>query len=184
MKIHLLGPCGSGTSTLGRLLAQRRGWPWFDSDDFYWQPTDPPYTRKRRPAERLALLRRSVSGLESWVLSGSMLGWGDGLRELFDLVVYLDVGPEERERRLRLRERGRFGERIGPGGDMAGIHRNLIEYSARYESGGMDIRSRLSEGEWLKGARGRVLRLEGEMSLEEELAAVSAAIAEASLPGT
>jgi len=52
--VHITGASGSGTTTLGRALAERLGWMHLDTDDFYWLPTDPPY-REKRPAEtRLA----------------------------------------------------------------------------------------------------------------------------------
>ncbi len=31
----LMGVCGSGKTTVGRLLAQQQGWPFFDADDFH-----------------------------------------------------------------------------------------------------------------------------------------------------
>ena len=42
--IYLYGPSGAGTTTLGRALAGELGWTHMDSDDYYWEPTDPPYT--------------------------------------------------------------------------------------------------------------------------------------------
>jgi adenylate kinase family enzyme len=48
--IHITGASGSGTSTLGQALAESVGCPWLDADDFFWLPTDPPYTDKR-PAQ-------------------------------------------------------------------------------------------------------------------------------------
>jgi adenylate kinase family enzyme len=35
MKIHLLGPSGSGTSTLGKMIADKFNFAWFDADNFY-----------------------------------------------------------------------------------------------------------------------------------------------------
>ncbi len=61
MKIHLLGPSGSGTSTLGKALGDRLGRPWFDSDDFFWIPTDPPFTTKRPADERGRLLAATLA---------------------------------------------------------------------------------------------------------------------------
>lgn len=71
LKIYLLGPSGSGTSTLGREIADRMGIPWFDSDDFYWIATDPPFTVKREIEERKRCLKETLDGNVSWVLSGS-----------------------------------------------------------------------------------------------------------------
>ena len=54
--VHIYGPCGSGTSTLGREIGRRLGFRFLDTDDFFWMPTDPQYTQKRPLEERLALL--------------------------------------------------------------------------------------------------------------------------------
>jgi Adenylate kinase and related kinases len=168
MKIHLLGPSGSGTSTLGRLLAEAYGCPWLDSDDFFWIPTDPPFTTIRPKADRSALLAATLAGLDSWVLSGSAMGWADFIRDGLDLVVYKYVEPAERLRRLRAREAARFGDRIGPGGDMREKHLEFIAWAMRYEGGGMDLRSAASEAAWMEGLPCRILRLEGARSPEEE----------------
>ena len=37
--IHIYGASGSGTSTLGRALADALGLVLMDSDDYFWQPT-------------------------------------------------------------------------------------------------------------------------------------------------
>jgi adenylate kinase family enzyme len=34
-RIHLIGASGSGTTTLGRALAQRLGYPHFDTDHYF-----------------------------------------------------------------------------------------------------------------------------------------------------
>jgi len=173
MKIHLLGPCGSGTSTLGRLIARKYGYTWFDSDDFYWYKTDPPYTKKREMDDRVNLLHSTLGKHDSWVLSGSVLNWGNELRNVFDIVVYLYVEQEERIRRLEKRERENYGTRIDSGNDMGEIHKALIDYSKQYETGGMDIRSRMSELEWLKEAKGEIIRLEGSLTIEEKMEIVA-----------
>lgn len=47
MLIHIFGASGSGTSTLGRAVAAGLGWRFLDTDDFFWLPTDPPFTTPR-----------------------------------------------------------------------------------------------------------------------------------------
>jgi len=41
-RIHILGASGSGTTTLGRALAERLQYPHFETDDYFWLPTAPP----------------------------------------------------------------------------------------------------------------------------------------------
>lgn len=43
MHIHITGASGSGTTTLGRALAQALGWRYLDADRYYWLPTSPPF---------------------------------------------------------------------------------------------------------------------------------------------
>jgi adenylate kinase family enzyme len=77
MKIHLLGPSGSGTSSLGNLISQCYKVVHLDSDDLFWADTDIPYTQKRSAQERTQLLKSFIKENQHWVISGSALGWGD-----------------------------------------------------------------------------------------------------------
>lgn len=114
-RIHILGAAGAGTTSLGRALAERLNVAYFDSDDFYWQQTSEPFTVARLRDERTRLLLEQSSGLEGWVVSGSLCGWGDAMIPQFTHVVFLRVDPQIRLNRLRRREVQRYGERILPG---------------------------------------------------------------------
>ncbi len=46
-RVHITGAAGSGTTTLGKALAQRWRCRQFDTDDFLWEPGDPPYQAVR-----------------------------------------------------------------------------------------------------------------------------------------
>ena len=88
--VHIYGPCGSGTSTLGREIGRRLGFRFLDTDDFFWMPTDPPYTQKRPLEERLALLEEELDKPGDVVLSGALIPWGNPLIPRFTLVVRLE----------------------------------------------------------------------------------------------
>jgi adenylate kinase family enzyme len=169
MRIHLLGPSGAGTTTLGKALAAALNIPHFDSDDFFWVKTDPPFTDIRPMTDRSILLEGALSGLSAWVVSGSMLGWGDFLIPEIEYIVYKYVSWEVRRERLAARERGRYGERILPGHDMHRQHREFIEWASRYDEGGLDMRSRQSEGQWIRAAGRPLIRLEEELPPADEL---------------
>ncbi len=51
-RVHIFGASGAGTSTLGRALADRHRLVHLDTDDFYWMPTDPPFTVLRLDGAR------------------------------------------------------------------------------------------------------------------------------------
>ena len=89
-RIHITGASGAGTTTLGKHLANALRCVHFDSDDFYWLPTDPPFQTKRDMPERILLLQDSLSGNDDRVLSGSLVGWGDPLISLFTAVVFIE----------------------------------------------------------------------------------------------
>jgi adenylate kinase family enzyme len=168
IRIHITGAAGSGVSTLGADLAERIGGVHLDSDDFYWEPTDPPFQRKREPAERVSLIREAVAGLETWVLSGSLMLWGDPLVPLFDLVVFLHVPTEVRLARLKERETRRFGAAaLAPGGVMHKTHRGFMAWAAGYETGALGGRSLERHRQWLSRLPCPVLRIEGTYGRDE-----------------
>ena len=117
-RIHIPGASGSGTTTLGRALAVRLQCPHLDTDDYYWLPTDLPFTHERERTARQHFLMDTLTAHTSWVLSGSLCGWGDVAIPLFELVVFLWIPQNIRMKRLRQREHERYGGRMLPGGDM------------------------------------------------------------------
>jgi len=173
MKIHLLGPSCSGTSTLGKLIAEKYNIPWFDTDDIFWVKTDPPFTTKRERNERIKLLKDVFDKNNSLVLSGSAIEWGDFTKDYLDLVIYKYVEQEIRIKRLLKREKSRHGNRIEYGNDMYEKHIEFLEWNKKYETGGMDMRSRKSELSWISDVKCKVIKLEQNILPEEELKIVS-----------
>ena len=166
-RLHLTGASGSGTTTLGRALASRWSVPHADADDYFWVPTASPYTVKREVPERLRLMREVFLGRAAWVLSGSIMGWGDPLVERLDAVVFLSVDHDARLGRLQARESRRHGARIEAGGDREADHREFIEWASGYEDPTFDGRSRVQHEAWLGGLRCPVLRLDSSLAVAE-----------------
>jgi adenylate kinase family enzyme len=170
--MHILGASGSGTTTLGRRLAGDLGCRHFDTDDSFWQPTDPPYQTPRPREERQRRLGESLHGNPDWVLSGSLCGWGDIFIPLFELVVFLLVPTAERVRRVRLREIERYGAAVAPGGALHDKHVAFVAWVARYDAASATERSRALHEEWLAKMPCPVLRLDGVRPVEIAVAAI------------
>jgi adenylate kinase family enzyme len=173
MKIHLLGPSCSGTSTLGKLIAEKYKIPWYNTDEIFWIKTNPPFTTKRERNERIIILNEIFEKNNSLVLSGSAMGWGDFIKEYLDIIIYKYVEQEIRIKRLLGREKSRYGNRIDIGNDMYELHKEFIEWNKKYETGGMEMRSRKSELFWLNDVKCKIIKLEENKPLEEELKIVS-----------
>jgi adenylate kinase family enzyme len=176
-RIHVTGASGAGVTTLGRALADTLVIPHHDTDDYFWQPTSPPYRHMREKADRLRLMQEVFLGRAEWVLSGSLDGWGDPLIPHFDLVVFLHTAQPIRLRRLRAREATRFGaDAVAPGGWRHQETSDFIEWASRYDAGDLTIRSLQKHQAWLGALPCRVLRLDGARPLPELVSDVVAAM--------
>lgn len=176
--IHIFGASGSGVSTLGRAVESVLGYRQLDTDDYFWQPTDPPYTVKRETARRKELMLRDMQELDKCVVTGSMLGWSDFLEPLMTLAVYMYTPREVRLERLRQREREELGERLLPGGDFHDNHQEFLAWAAAYDTGGEGVgRNRLAHEDWMGTLTCPVLRLSGEDSPEGNVERIRAALA-------
>ena len=159
-RIHILGAAGAGTTSLGRALAESLNVACFDTDDFYWQQTDAPFTVARPKNERIRLLQEQTAGLEGWVLSGSLCGWGDAMIPQFTHVVFLRLEPQERLHRLRMREVQRYGDEILEGGSRNENSVAFLAWAARYDNGNHSLRSLRRHETWLKPLSCPVIRLD------------------------
>lgn len=167
-RIHITGASGSGTTTLGKALAKKMGVPLFDTDDYFWSPSKPPFQKKREKKKRQKLLMADLKKRQKWILSGSLCGWGDITIPLFDLVIFLWVPTEVRIERLKKREIERFGEdALFPSGEMYENHRDFIAWASQYDEGGTFMRSLALHNQWLQDLDCPVIRFEGEKALEE-----------------
>jgi hypothetical protein len=68
--------------------------------------------------------------------------------------------------RLKVREKKRYGSEIDPEGKKHKEHLEFLEWANLYETGGMEVRSRMQQKEWLKNLSCKVLELDGADSIE------------------
>ncbi len=165
--IHIYGASGSGTSTIGRFFCDRLGYKFMDTDDYFWEATDPPYRKKKSVLDRIALMKNEIEKHDKIVISGSLVGWGDELIPLFTLAVRVKTDSAIRIDRLKKREQERFGNRIDIGGDMYEDHRKFMDWASRYDSGDLSMRSKSKHDEWEKQLQCRKILLDGSLPLEK-----------------
>ena len=179
MRIYITGASCAGVTTLGHNLAVQLGLRHADIDDYFWMPTNPPFTTKRPPSERVPLIQQAL-GDDAWVLTGSCMVWGDALLDQIDLIVFVVTPTPIRLERLAAREKSRFGERIAPGGDMHEIHAEFREWASHYDNPEFSGRNRAWHERWLSGQTSPVLQIDGTNSAEEMAAEVTHALSRAS----
>jgi adenylate kinase family enzyme len=167
IRVNVVGASGSGTTSIGRLLASELDCGHFEADDYLWLPTDPPYKEKREESEKYSMAFEELSNNESFVLSGSIAGWDNRIERMLTHVVYLDVPTEARLERITTREVERFGK----------IDKEFYNWAAQYDEGKLPGRSRERHRVWLESLSCPVLRLCGEMRVEESVALIIGKIA-------
>ncbi len=175
-RIHILGASGTGTSTLARGLATALHSQVFDTDDFFWRPTDPPFTDKRPAEERVQLMQELFLPRADWILSGSATGWGDALIPFFTHVIYLTTAAPARLARLRQREQQRYGAQIQPGGAREAAHHGFLDWAMGYDNDGFTGRSRRRHEAWMLSLPCPVIRLDADQAAEAVLARALAAL--------
>lgn len=165
--IHIYGASGSGTSTIGKFICDKSGYFFMDTDDYFWEATNPPYQIKRNVSDRIALMRRDIARYDKVVISGSLVDWGDALIPLFTLAIRVETDTAIRLDRLKKRERKHFGSRIDVGGDMYEQHREFIDWAASYDDGDLNMRSKSKHDEWQKLLQCQIILLDGSLPVEK-----------------
>ena len=172
-RVLVMGASGSGTTTLARALASEWAVPHADADDYFWVPTDPPYVDRRPEADRLRLMQEVFVPRDAWVLSGSVMDWGEPLLDHVDAVVFCSLASDVRLERLRAREAVRYGTAVDPGGERAEAFAEFLAWASGYDEPGFGGRSRVAHEAWLADLACPVVRVDTARPVDELLAALA-----------
>lgn len=170
MKLHIFGASGAGVTTLGQALSGKLNIPYFDSDQYFWEQSDPPFTIRRNPPERNALLRNDLDLQDHWIMGGSVIHWGEDALPPFDLIVFLWLPPAIRMDRLLRREHERYGDIIHTDPQRKEQTKAFLEWAADYDNDtGIATRTLHAHEQWLKQQTAPILELRGDMTVNERL---------------
>jgi len=157
--IIVFGAGGTGKTTLACELARILNFNHFDTDDYFFEQTDPPFTQARSLSERISIMRPLLKS--NFIISGCLREWGGAFDAMLSMAIFLVVPTEIRIERLEKREFNRNGERIKLGGDLHSRHKEFIKYVATYDNGGMETRSLASQQAWAETLTCPVIRVDG-----------------------
>ncbi|MEO7212520.1 shikimate kinase [Mucilaginibacter sp.] len=181
MKIQIMGASCAGSTTLGRALAESLNIPFFDTDEYFWVLTDPPFTTKREPGLRNRTIKEDMAKHESWVQAGSVIKWGADWEEMFDVVVFLYIPHELRMQRLIARELERYGDIIFTNPARAQQHQEFVAWADKYEDITFSGRNIKAHEDWLSRVNARVLQIRGDTTVKERVEKVLAFLKSADL---
>jgi 2,3-bisphosphoglycerate-dependent phosphoglycerate mutase len=116
--ILVCGLNGAGKTTLARELAQLLGYKHMDIEDYYFLPSDIPYTRSRTREECISLMLADMEKHPNFVLSAVIGNFGEEVIKRFDLAIIACAPLDVRLARALKRDFDRFGNRALEGGDL------------------------------------------------------------------
>ena len=90
MRIHIVGPGGSGKTLLAEALSQRLSVPCYAMDDMIWNPGAP---GAKRPAQERRALLEAVISEKDWILEGMYLEEAEPAFAAADEILVLDLPP-------------------------------------------------------------------------------------------
>lgn len=170
--INIFGSSGSGSTTLAKNICKQYNYKFIDVDNYLWKKTDPPFTERYTNEEACSLIKSVLKNGDNAVISGSLIGIADELKQDIDLFIYINLDKEIRIKRIQEREERRFGKRILPGGDLYEQHLSFLQWVSDYENNPETQRSRRQHLLWLEDVVVPVLKVTDELSLEELMALV------------
>jgi len=169
MKIHVMGASCAGSTTLGNTLAKRLGYTYLDTDAYYFVPSDIPFSVRRDPAERIAMMKADFEANDDVIVGGSLVSWGDDWHTRFDLVVFLYVPHDIRMQRLHARELERYGDKIFTDPYRAAQYKKFTAWATGYDDNSTDGRNLNVHQVWLGKLNCPILKIEGDTSVDERV---------------
>lgn len=169
MKIHIMGASGAGSTTLGMALSRHLSFPYFDTDNYFWDPAGDPFTLKRDPELRNQMLMTDLVQHNNWIVGGSMVSWGAYWQIAFDLVVFLYVPPQIRLKRLEKREHERYGDIIFTDPVRNQKYQEFMSWAKSYEDIDSNRRSLRVHEEWLETLICPVIEIRGDTTVEDRV---------------
>lgn len=163
--ICICGLNGSGKTTLARALAAEIGYRHMDIEDYYFPPSDKPFSVSRTREDVELLLAGDIRRYPRFVFSAVSGSMPPAISASYRCVVYLDVPAEIRMARIRQRAADRFGSRVLPGGDLYEQEENFFAFAASRTPDRIES--------WLRTLSCPVLRLDGTRPVPENVRAVT-----------
>ncbi|WP_337042491.1 adenylate kinase [Emticicia sp. 17c] len=167
MKLHIMGASCSGVTTLGMALAKQLGIIYLDSDDYFWEKTEPPFTTRRNPALRNKMIGIDANKYDNCIIGGSLLKWDLDIN--FDLIVFLYIPHEIRMERLKKRELERYGDIIFTDPDRNEQYINFLNWAKGYDDNTTQGRTLAAHEKWLSEQTCPVLEIRGDYTVEERV---------------
>ncbi len=173
-----MGASCAGSTTLGNALSAKLGTPYFDTDDFFWERSDVPYTVRRDAPTRNAMLQEAISRNDSCIVGGSLISWGEEWLSMFDLVVFLYVPKEIRMLRLVDREIERYGDIIYTDPERSRLFREFYDWAAKYDDRDFTGRNVGIHEDWLRKVKCQVTEIRGDTTVAERVRKLEGLIGE------
>lgn len=168
-RIHIFGASGSGTSTVGKVLAEKLDITYFDFDDYYWLPSDPPFTKPREAEEKFRMIVNDTMDLDDFVISGHYAEEFKPIDDRLTHAIFIWVPAKIRQQRLRQRELDWFGDRVLPGGDMYDGHEAFVKWAGNYDLNNDTGRNIAKHTKRMKILKCPILKIEGDIPLDDIL---------------
>jgi adenylate kinase family enzyme len=111
MRIHIMGPAGSGKTTLAQQLASSLNIPFYEMDYIAWEEG---YPGTERSLETRLCDIEHIAAQPAWVAEGIFLTWTDELLRVADYIVWLDIPWPVAIKRIIIRRLRRSLARANP----------------------------------------------------------------------
>lgn len=159
--IAIVGGNGSGKTTLGKALAKEIGYKHMDVEDYYFKPSDIPYSNSRTREEVKELLQLDMKKYKKFILSSVNCDYGNEINNYYNCVIYIHVPLDIRMNRVKQRSFEQFGNRILKGGDMYEQEQEFFQYVASRTLDKTNV--------WLQSITCPVIHIDGTESIESNI---------------